>query len=140
MDNTVAHAVERKAFEVAIDAAIKHTNKDRQKALLQFIDLTEKKLGDAWKPEAYEALREIVRDKDSKWMRYIDRLFDNTDPKLIKMAALNLGYDAVSEGFTQQRKTQRNTDAVFRGFCFLIPQAPATCIVPDAGQQNTDIH
>lgn len=104
MDNTVAHAVERKAFEVAIDAAIKHTNKDRQKALLQFIDLAEKKLGDAWKPEAYEALREIVRDKDSKWMRYIDRLFDNTDPKLIKMAALNLGYEAGFRGFHTAKK------------------------------------
>ena len=29
MEKKMTHAIERKAFEVAIDAAIKHTNKDR---------------------------------------------------------------------------------------------------------------
>ncbi|MDO5338349.1 MAG: radical SAM protein [Eubacteriales bacterium] len=99
MESTLVHTMERKAFEVAIDAAIRHTKKDRQKALLQFIDLAQKKLGDAWKPEAYEALRTVVRDENSKWMQYMNRLLDNTDPRLVKMAALNLGYEAGFRGF-----------------------------------------
>ncbi len=61
MEKKMTHAIERKAFEVAIDAAIKHTNKDRSKALLQLVDLMEKTLGDGWSPQAYEALREIFR-------------------------------------------------------------------------------
>jgi MoaA/NifB/PqqE/SkfB family radical SAM enzyme len=108
MENTMAHAIERKAFEVAIDAVIKYTNKDRSKALLELIDLAEKRLGDAWKPEAYAALRGIVRDKDSKWMKYANHLLDNTDPKLLKMAMLNLGYEAGFRGFhvTQENAKQ----------------------------------
>ena len=50
MEKKMTHAIERKAFEVAIDAAIKHTNKDRSKALLQLVDLMEKTLGDGWSP------------------------------------------------------------------------------------------
>ena len=83
MEKKMTHAIERKAFEVAIDAAIKHTNKDRSKALLQLVDLMEKTLGDGWSPQAYEALREIFRDENSKWMQYANHLLDNTDPKLI---------------------------------------------------------
>lgn len=104
MEKKMTHAIERKAFEVAIDAAIKHTNKDRSKALLQLVDLMEKTLGDGWSPQAYEALREIFRDENSKWMQYANHLLDNTDPKLIKMAMLNLGYEAGFRGFNIARK------------------------------------
>ena len=38
----LAQSVERKAFSVAIDAALKHLNKDREKGLLQIVDLAEK--------------------------------------------------------------------------------------------------
>ena len=35
----LAQSVERKAFSVAIDAALKHLNKDREKGLLQMLIL-----------------------------------------------------------------------------------------------------
>ena len=41
----LALTVERKAFSVAIDAALKSLNKDREKGLLQIVDLTEKFMG-----------------------------------------------------------------------------------------------
>jgi len=91
--------MERKAFEVAIDAAIKHANKDRQKALLQLVDLMEKKLGDVWSKQAYENLRGVFNDPNSKWMQFANNLLDSTDPKLVKMAMLNLGYEAGFRGF-----------------------------------------
>ena len=103
--DSLAHKAERKAFEVVIDAAIKHTNKDRQKALIQFINLAEKVLGDAWSKGAYEKLREVINDSDSKWMKFANTLLDDTDPKLIKLAALNLGYEAGFRGF---HETQNN--------------------------------
>lgn len=37
-----AHQAERKAFSVAIDGALKHVKKDREKSFLQLIDLAEK--------------------------------------------------------------------------------------------------
>lgn len=42
----LAMSVERKAFSVAADLALKHLNKDREKGLLQIVDLTEKFMGD----------------------------------------------------------------------------------------------
>ena len=42
----LAQSVERKAFSVAIDATLKHLNKDREKGLLQIVDLAEKFMGD----------------------------------------------------------------------------------------------
>ena len=104
MSSSITHKMERKAFEVAIDAAIKHTNKDRQKALLQFVDLAEKTMKGTWRPQAYENLRNVFRNPDSKYMQYANRLFDNVDPKLIKMAALNLGYEAGFRGFNIAQK------------------------------------
>ena len=50
----LALTVERKAFSVAIDAALKSLNKDREKGLLQIVDLTEKFMGDNFRKEAYD--------------------------------------------------------------------------------------
>ena len=44
----LAHKAQRKMFEVVVDAALKHAGKDRQKALMQLVDLVEKVLGDTW--------------------------------------------------------------------------------------------
>jgi MoaA/NifB/PqqE/SkfB family radical SAM enzyme len=104
MANSIAHKAERKAFEIVVDSAIKHANKDRSKALLQFVDLAEKTLSDGWTPEAYEKIRNVIRDEDSKWMKYVNNLLDTTDPKLVKMAALNLGYEAGFKGYKVTRE------------------------------------
>ncbi len=41
----LVETVERKAFGVAVDATLKNLNKDREKALLQIVDLAEKIYG-----------------------------------------------------------------------------------------------
>ena len=38
----LVETMERTAFGVAVDATLKNLNKDREKALLQIVDLTEK--------------------------------------------------------------------------------------------------
>ena len=50
-------------------------------------------------------------------MKFANDLFDNTDPKLIKLAALNLGYEAGFRGF---HITQENAKKYGCG----IPWAP----------------
>ena len=62
-----AHKAQRKMFEVVLDAAIKHSDSDRRKALMQLVDLIEKTLGDVWGPAAYKMFRDIFSDPDSKW-------------------------------------------------------------------------
>lgn len=50
-------AAERQAFSLAIDAALKSLNKDREKALLNIVNLVQKFMGDNFRPESYEARR-----------------------------------------------------------------------------------
>ncbi|SEA34160.1 Radical SAM superfamily enzyme, MoaA/NifB/PqqE/SkfB family [Lachnospiraceae bacterium NK3A20] len=102
---SLGHAAERKLFEVAIDAAFNHVDKDREKAMIQFIDLMQKILGNTWQPEAFDALRGIYENPDSKWCRFTNDLFDNIDHKQLKNAALNLGYEAAFRGY---KNTQAN--------------------------------
>jgi len=109
MATSIAHKLERKAFEVAIDAAVKYTGKQRSKALLQLVDLTEKVLGDVWPPQAYDKLREAFRDENSKWSRYMFRLLEH-DPKLIKTALLNLGYEAGFRGYRTAMENAKKYD------------------------------
>ena len=94
----LAQSVERKAFSVAIDAALKHLNKDREKGLLQIVDLAEKFMGDNFRKEAYDGARKMIQDPDNKWVQYLNRLFDEVDPHVLKTTALNLGFDAMLYG------------------------------------------
>ena len=78
----LALTVERKAFSVAIDAALKSLNKDREKGLLQIVDLTEKFMGDNFRKEAYDGVRKMVQTRITNgcamsivcWMRQIRML------------------------------------------------------------------
>lgn len=102
---SITHAAERKLFEVAVDAAMNHVSKDREKAMIQFIDLMQKVLGNTWKPEAFDKLRGIYENPDSKWNKFTNDLFDSVDLGQLKSAALNLGYEA---GFRGYKTTQEN--------------------------------
>ena len=48
----LAEQLERKAFSAAIDVALRRINKDREKGLLEIVDLTEKFMGDNFTKEA----------------------------------------------------------------------------------------
>ena len=65
----LVQSVERKAFGVAVDATLKNLNKDREKALLQIVDLTEKFMGDNFRKDAYDGARAMIKNPDQKWMR-----------------------------------------------------------------------
>ena len=69
---SLAQTVERKAFGVAVEATLKNLNKDREKALLQIVDLTEKFMGDNFSKDAYDSARAMIKNPDHKWMRYVN--------------------------------------------------------------------
>lgn len=97
----LVHAAERKALSVVIDAAIKNINKDRPKNMIKLVDLIQKFNGDSWAPEAYDRIRNVFRNPDSKYMKFTNNILDNIDPKQIRTALLNLGYEAGFRGFRQ---------------------------------------
>ena len=91
---------ERAAFSLAADKVLKYMNKtdDRTKALLKLVDLTENFAKDRFQPGSYEAARKMIQDPDNKWVQYLNRLFDEVDPHVLKTTALNLGFDAMLYG------------------------------------------
>ena len=97
-------AAERQAFSLAIDATLKSLNKDREKGLLNIVNLAQKFMGSNFRSEAYEGAKKMIQNPDSKWMRYVNRLLDETDPHVAKMTALNLGYQAAFVGTKTIRK------------------------------------
>ena len=98
---TIKHQAARAAFGAAADVTLKYLNKDpekREKSLLKIVDLTESFAKDRFKPESYEAAKAMIRDKDSKWMQYVNRIFDEVSPNVIKKTAMNLGFEAMLSG------------------------------------------
>lgn len=75
----LTHKAARAAFGKAIDLTLKHVEKDREKGLLQLVDLTEKFMGDNFPSESYEGARNLIRDPESKWMQYVNRALDEID-------------------------------------------------------------
>ena len=65
---TLTHKAARAAYGTAIDAVLKHVKKDREKGLLELVDLTEKYMGDNFQKENYEATRKMIQDPDNKWV------------------------------------------------------------------------
>ena len=100
----LSHSAARLTYSAAIDSALKYIGKDREKNLIKLVDLTEKFMGGNFSQNTYDAIRKIICGKDSKWMRYTNKLLDELSPNVVKMTALNLGYEAAFNGTKTIRK------------------------------------
>lgn len=99
----VTHAAERKLVEKLVDTALSKISKDREESLLKIVDLAENFYGDSVSRQQYENIREMIKDPDNRWMKFVNRILDETNPNVAKMAALNLGYEAAFRGTKQVR-------------------------------------
>lgn len=107
---TLTHKAARAAYGTAIDAVLKHVKKDREKGLLELVDLTEKYMGDNFQKESYEATRKMIQDPDNKWVKYVNHMIDELDPYVIRQTALNLGYEAAFYGTKTIREMRKKYD------------------------------
>ena len=105
--SNLSHDLQRKAFSLAIDQTLCHVNKDREKGLLQILDLAQKFMGDNFTKESYEGAKKMIQNPDGKWMQYVNRLLDEVDPHVAKMTALNLGYEAAFRGTKTIREMRK---------------------------------
>lgn len=94
----LTHQAQRKMVEKLVEAALSKVKQDREESFLKIVDLAESFYGDAVSKEQYDSIREAVKDPDNRWMNFINRVLDETDPNVAKMAALNLGYEAFFRG------------------------------------------
>jgi len=101
--NKITHVVERKTFELALNAALRKKGKYRNKGYVRVVNAIEAVLGDVWRPEAYSALREAL-GKEGKWTGYFDKIIAESDPAYLKGLMMSLGYEG---GFAGVRQTQK---------------------------------
>lgn len=107
----LSHKAQRAAASVIIDRVLSNVKKDREKAFLDIVDFAEKFWGDGMAKENYDKVREAIRNPEgNKWIRFINRVLDETDPHVAKMAALNLGFEAFFRGTKEIRKNRKKYD------------------------------
>ncbi len=124
------HKVERAAFGAAIDGILKYVNKDetdREKAFLKLVDLSEKFMGDTFRKESYDAARRMIQDPDSKWMQYVNRILNEVDPHVIKMSALDYGFEAA---FCGKKRDQRDACETSVQYPLADPDGSHQCLQP----------
>ncbi len=92
----IAHSLERAVASKGIEAVIKSlkskNNDEKEKAMLNLVDIYQKFAGNMFEESTYDTVREMIRDKDGKWINYAYGLLDRVDTNVLKMTALNLGF------------------------------------------------
>ena len=106
----MTHAAARAAFGTAIDFALKSVKKDPEKGISRILDLTGKFAGDVFSQQQLAAAKDYLTNPENKWTQYIYRIIDEIDPHVLKMTALNLGFEAFLNG----TKTIRNNREIYK--------------------------
>lgn len=96
--NQLEHKMERAAFSKAIDFTLHRVNKDREKGFEQICKLSDHFLKDYLEEDGYDFMQDIFLNPENKWNRYMNSLLDEIDPHVLKMTALNFGYEAFFHG------------------------------------------
>lgn len=98
----IAHKVERKiaakGIEKVVESVKKKDTEGRENAMLSLVDIYQKHAGDMFAEETYDIVREMIKDRDGKWINYVYDMMDNLDTNVIKMTALNLGFTGAYYG------------------------------------------
>ena len=83
-----------------IDGFIRHLGKteDRAQTYVQIVDAAEKFWGSGANKEKLDAVRKVVQDPDNRWMKFINKVVDEANPKFARVLLLNLGYEAFFRG------------------------------------------
>ncbi|MCR4904381.1 MAG: radical SAM protein [Butyrivibrio sp.] len=96
----VSHAAQREFFKVLIDHFYDNIDKseDRTKTYLKLVDQYEKFMGGGSDKKNVEAVRKAFNDPNNRWVKFLNRIIDETDPTYAKKLLLNLGYEAFFHG------------------------------------------
>lgn len=108
--SNVGHSAARLAASKAFDVVLKNVDKNREKEVCKLIDLMEKYMSDEKMDVNYDRAREMVNNKDGALNKYINRVLDEVDPKVLKTMALNLGFESFLYGTKTIRKMRVKYD------------------------------
>ena len=102
----ISHKEQRADASVIIDKVLAMVDKDREKGFLELVDWAEQFWGNGFSKEDYDKVRTAIKDPDNRWIKFINRVLDETNPHVAKMAALNLGFEAFFRGTKMIRKNR----------------------------------
>lgn len=105
--NTMTHAAGRAAFSKAIDLAMKNADKDWETEVTKLMNLMQKYMSGEKLDVDYDKAKAMICNKDGALNRYINRILTETDPHVLKTAALNLGFEAFFHGTKTIRKMRK---------------------------------
>ncbi|MBQ6360095.1 MAG: radical SAM protein [Lachnospiraceae bacterium] len=105
----LSHAAQRQAFTILVDGFLKHLNQaeNRAQTYVKIVDAVGKFQAGGVKPETLEAVKKAVQDPDNRWMRFINRIVDETDPVYLRNLMLNLGYETFLRGTRTIRENRK---------------------------------
>lgn len=108
--SNIGHSAARLAASKAFGVVLKNVDKNREKEVCKLIDLMEKYMSDEKLDVNYDRAREMVNNKDGSLNKYINRVLDEVDPKVLKTMALNLGFESFLYGTKTIRKMRVKYD------------------------------
>lgn len=94
----ISHSAQRKMLDKMVNFALSKVNKDREESFLKIVDLAETFFSDKAYKGHFSTIRAAIKDPNNRWMIYANRLLDETNPNVVKMTALNFGYEAILRG------------------------------------------
>lgn len=103
----ITHNIARATFEAKINKLLKELKGNREQGLLDIADISQKYMGNIFLDSSYDTAREAIKDPNNKWMKYINKGLDELDPNVIRMTALNLGFEAAFHGTKTIRKSRK---------------------------------
>ena len=106
----LTHAAQRKALGLVVDSLLRARGSQRNKEYLQILKAAKIFLGNNIKPETLERAQRAIEDPENKWIRFINRVLDETDPHVAKTTLLNLGYEAFLRGTKTIRENREKYD------------------------------
>ncbi len=97
----------RAAAGSIVDLMIKQSAENRNKNFLKLVDMAEHFWGDGFDASTYDTVRAAIADPDNKWVKFINKVLDETDPYVAKTTLLNLGYNAFFKGTKMIRENRK---------------------------------
>ena len=96
------HSLEREAFSIAINKFLKNLDDyktNRTDYYLTLVDYAEKFWGkNGAKKESLDKVRAAFQSPDNRWVNFINKVIDESNPEYLHKMALNLGYEAFFRG------------------------------------------
>ncbi len=111
LTENIQYKAERKAFETLVNSAVgklsKADNEKRQEIYMKVFDMVAPFIG---KNERYKEnlakVREYFSNPENRWVKFLNKVLDETNPEYAKKAIMTFGYEAVLRGTRQVRESR----------------------------------